>query len=73
MVTAKQLINPKSGFPTVDEWLVTWNAFQEGLQQPSVQARLLTLKKAGLQVNVTLERDMTEELLRFVGDGSFDV
>jgi len=73
IATAKQLINKNSGFPTVAAWEETWDAFQECIKQPLAQARIQALIKAGLQANVTFEKNMGEELLRFVGSGPFDV
>ena len=73
IATAKQLVNKNSGFPTVAAWEETWDAFEECQKQPLFKARFPALIKAGVQVNVTFERTMGEELLRFVGSGPFDV
>jgi hypothetical protein len=59
-------------FPTAASVQETWDGFKAGLKQPSVEARIPALIKAGLQVNVTFERNMGEELLKFVGNGPFD-
>lgn len=73
IAAAKQVINKNSGWPTVEAWEEGWDAFQEGQQQPLFPARFAALIKAGLQMNLTFERNMGEELLRFVGPGPYNV
>lgn len=72
ITTAKRLINKNSAWPTVEAWEETWDGFTEGLKQPLFPPRLAALIKAGLQKNVTFERNMAETLLEFVGSGPFN-
>lgn len=65
ITTAKQLINKNSAFPTACPWLESWDAFLEGQNKPAFQARFPELIKAGVQTNVSFERNAAAELPRF--------
>jgi len=73
LATAKQIINKRSGFPTVAEWQESFAAFENILSQPIFQARIAALIKAGFQTNATFEENFAQEALNFVGDGPFGV
>ncbi|CZR60268.1 uncharacterized protein PAC_10164 [Phialocephala subalpina] len=57
ILTAKQLINKNSAFPTVSQWLETWEAFLEGRIKPAFQIRYPELIKAGVQTNVNFREE----------------
>jgi hypothetical protein len=73
IAATKRIINERSGFPTTEEWQQSFATFQGCFGQPSVQARIPALVKAGLQSKLTFEKDVSQEALKFVGDGPFDV
>lgn len=50
----------------MSQWLETWNAFLEAQTQPAFLVRYPELIKAGVQTNVSFERNMAAELYRFV-------
>ncbi|KAH8897174.1 ClpP/crotonase [Thozetella sp. PMI_491] len=72
IATAKSIINEQSGFPSVADVLASFNAFEAKLSEPLEQERLTALLKAGLQSNVTFEKNLAQEVLKFVGSGPFN-
>ncbi|KAH8889220.1 ClpP/crotonase [Thozetella sp. PMI_491] len=72
IATTKEIINKRSGFPTMAEWQESFDVGQSAFNQPSVQARIPAVLKAGLQSNITFEKNLSEETLRFVGEGPFN-
>jgi hypothetical protein len=60
IATAKQLINENSAFPTVSQWLETWDAFLEGQIKTTFQARYPERIKARVQTNVSFEKNILE-------------
>jgi len=69
IATAKRIINKRAGFPTEEEWLE--NSFF-AVPPRVVQDRFAAVIHAGLQTNSTFERNLPQELLRFVGDGPWE-
>ncbi|KAH8800667.1 ClpP/crotonase-like domain-containing protein [Xylogone sp. PMI_703] len=67
--TAKAIINQRSGFPSVFEWQQSWDAFGAGFAQGSVPQRVQALLQAGWQTSVPFEKNLAQELLKFVGPG----
>ena len=55
--TAKLLINKNSAFPTVSQWLETWEAFLEGRTKPAFQICYPELIKAGVQADVSFREE----------------
>ncbi|KAI5457708.1 ClpP/crotonase-like domain-containing protein [Mariannaea sp. PMI_226] len=66
---AKSLINGRTGFPTADQQLESFNSFVAAASQGAVPARLKAMKAAGLQRNLKFEKDFSKEELKFVGKG----
>ncbi|KAI8945995.1 ClpP/crotonase-like domain-containing protein [Xylaria longipes] len=68
---AKSIIN-KSGYPTVEDVYSDLLAFQAAVSQGAVPARLKAFAEAGFQSNVTFEKNLSSEELRFVGPEPWD-
>lgn len=69
IAAAKKLINERTGFPTANQQLESFNSFVAAAGQGAVPARLKALAAAGLQKNLTFEINFEKEELRFIGPG----
>jgi hypothetical protein len=70
---AKTLINERTGFPSADAQLESFNSFLADVANDRVSARLKALAAAGLQSNLDFEVHLNEEELKFIGDGPWNV
>ncbi|KAI0433895.1 ClpP/crotonase-like domain-containing protein [Xylaria sp. FL1042] len=68
---AKSIIN-LSGFPTSEEVLTDFAAFEAAFGQGAVAARVQAMAKAGFQTSETFEIHLNSEELRFIGPGPWD-
>ncbi|KAF2641452.1 ClpP/crotonase [Massarina eburnea CBS 473.64] len=66
---AKEMINKRTGFPTVEEQRESEEAFDTAASQGVVAQRIGALVEAGLQTNLDFELDITENLLEYQGNG----
>jgi hypothetical protein len=73
IAAAKKLINERTGFPTANQQLEAFNSFLADVSQGAVPARLKAMAAAGLQTDLNFEINFSEEELKFVGDGPWDV
>jgi hypothetical protein len=73
IAAAKRLINGRTGFPTADQQQESFNSFVAAASQGAVPARLKALAAAGLQTDLKFEINLSEEELKFVGDGPWDI
>ncbi|CAG9950680.1 unnamed protein product [Clonostachys rosea f. rosea IK726] len=71
IAVTKKLINKNAGFPTMEEWREGYEAGQVSLSKPVLQERLPAVIKAGLGSNITFEKNLSQETLKFTGDGPF--
>jgi hypothetical protein len=70
IASAKNLINKRTGFPTVEEQQESFQASIKALSQKTVVSRLNATITAGLQSNETFEIYAPQEIRKFNGDGS---
>ncbi|KAL7941840.1 ClpP/crotonase [Trichoderma barbatum] len=74
IAAAKNLINERTGFPTADQQLESFNSFAKAAAPGGVvAARLKAMAGAGLQTNLKFEENFGQEELRFVGPGPWNV
>lgn len=73
IAAAKKLINERTGFPTANLQLEAFNSFLADVAQGAVPARLKAMAAAGLQTDLNFEIHFSEEELKFVGDGPWNV
>ncbi|KAK0758817.1 hypothetical protein N5P37_008301 [Trichoderma harzianum] len=73
IATAKNLINGRTGFPTADEQIESFNSFLKA-DAPGglVDRRLKAMAAAGMQTNLNFEENFGREELKFVGNGPWN-
>ncbi|KAF2109638.1 ClpP/crotonase-like domain-containing protein [Lophiotrema nucula] len=70
---AKSAVIARAGYPPAEEQQSDFAAFGKLASQPNFQARIAKLVELGLQTKVAFEKNITQEVLKTVGEGPWDV
>ncbi|KAJ4296345.1 hypothetical protein N0V90_006390 [Kalmusia sp. IMI 367209] len=73
IVNAKELIDKRTPWPTIEEQQEDYATAMKAFEDPNVQARIAKAAELGLQTDLGYELNLDSEVLKLVGEGPWNV